>query len=248
MIEVNGLTKDFVDEFGFKTVLLKNVSFRLIPGIITSIVAPNGAGKSTLAKIISGLDTAYTGEIVSLSDNKIIFMPGKPSSFPWLDVYNNIKLGLTNCDDTEILNLIGLVGLEGYEHYFPNNNSFGFRFRVALARALANSSHTIIIDEPFLLMDVQTKMEILLLIRKINRLKKVSFLLTTTNITEAVFLSDIIYLMKKNPGEIISEIKINLPKIRSKKTFELKNYIHYRNLIEKTLKKIESHQLFNISI
>ena len=106
-------------------------------------------------------------------------------------------------DPSKIKSLIALVGLEGYESFYPNNKSYGFRFRIALARSLAHQPDVILLDEPFNQMDIKTKQEILLLIRDAHKTLKTTFLLANTNITEALFLSDDIYLMKKNPRKLI---------------------------------------------
>ncbi|MEW6703091.1 MAG: hypothetical protein AB1298_10305, partial [Bacteroidota bacterium] len=90
--------------------------------------------------------------------------------------------------------------------------------------------------------------EIYFLIREINRTQKTIFLLATSNITEALFLSDKIYLMKKNPGEIISVLDVDLPAERNESTIESEKFIHLRTQIENSFKKIGSQTLFNISI
>lgn len=248
MIAIKNLTKDFIDELGNKTILLRNISLTIPSDKITSIIAPAGSGKSTLMKIISGLESKTEGEVISSSDKKIIFIPSRPSSYPWLNVLENVKLGLLKCDDSEIKTFINIVGLEGYETFHPNNMSFGFRFRIALARSLALKPEAILLDEPFNQMDLQTKKEILFLIRNIKSTQKTTILLATTNITEALFFSNKIYLMKKNPGEIISEIEVDLQAVPNELIFGLDKFIQLRNQIESSFKKIESQQLFNISI
>ena len=248
MIEVKNISKEYIDDSGFKNIILKNVSLSISSEKITSVIASNGSGKSTLLKIISGLENATHGEVIKNENQKIVYIPSQPSSFPWLNVEENISIGLLKKDTTEIKSIIKFVGLEGYESFHPNNKSYGFRFRIALARSLAHHPAAILLDEPFNQMDLKTKKEILLLIRETQNTLKSTFLLATTNITEALFLSDNIYLMKKNPGEIISDLFVDLPKERNELIYDSEKFIQLRSQIEKSFKKIDSQKLFNLSI
>ncbi|TSA29613.1 MAG: ABC transporter ATP-binding protein [Ignavibacteriales bacterium] len=248
MIEVKNISKDYQDVNGFKNIILKNVSLSISSEKITSVIAPSGSGKSTLLKIISGLEHSTHGEVIKNENQKIIYIPSQPSSFPWLNVEENISLGLLIKDPTKIKSIIRFVGLEGYESFHPNNKSYGFRFRIALARSLAHHPAVILLDEPFNQMDLKTKKEILLLIQEAQNTLKTTFLLATTNITEALFLSDKIYLMKKNPGEIISDLLVELPKERNELIIDSEKFIQLRSQIEKSFKKIDSQKLFNLSI
>jgi len=248
MIEIKNLSKEYSSDIGFRTVVLKNISFKIPGGKITSIIAPTGSGKSVLLKIISGLEEQTSGDVINPTEGKIIFIPSAPSSFPWFNVHDNVKFGLEKWDEKNIKELINLVGLEGYDTFHPDNKSLGFRFRIALARSLAHNPAVVILDEPFNQMDVQTKNEIYFLIRAINKIKNTSFLLATTNLTEALFLSDKIYLMKKNPGNIYSEIDVDLPKERDETTFFSDKFSQLRTQIENTFKQTESQKLFNLSI
>ncbi|MFA5804389.1 MAG: ATP-binding cassette domain-containing protein [Melioribacteraceae bacterium] len=248
MIEVKNISKEYIDDNGFKNIILKNVSLSISSEKITSVIAPSGSGKSTLLKTISGLEHATHGEVIKNENQKIVYIPSQPSSFPWLNVEENISLGLLEKDATEIKSMIRFVGLEGYESFYPNNKSYGFRFRIALARSLAQQPEAILLDEPFNQMDNQTKKEIMLLIRETQNTLQTTFLLATTNITEALFLSDHIYLMKKNPGEIISDLLVDLPKERNELIYDSDKFIQLRSQIEKSFKNIDSQKLFNLSI
>ena len=248
MIEVKNISKEYTDDSGFKKIILKNVSLDISYEKITSVIAPSGSGKSTLLKIISGLENATHGEVIKNGDQKIIYIPSQSYSFPWLNVEENISFGLHKKDSTKIQSIISFVGLEGYESFHPNNKSYGFRFRIALARSLAHHPTAILLDEPFYQMDVQTKKEILFLIRETQNTYKTTFLLATTNITEALFLSEKIYLMKKDPGEIIVDQMVDLPQKRDDSIYDSEKFIQLRLQIEKSFKKKDSQKLFNLSI
>lgn len=248
MIEIKNLSKEFVDGFGFKTPVIKNLSFTIQDEKITSIISPKGAGKTTLLKIISGLEETTSGSINKEENQKIFYVPSVSQSFPWLNVRENISFGLTKIDDNENKRLISLVGLEGYDLHHPNNKSYGFRFRISLARSLAHQPSLILLDEPFNLMDIETKEEIFSLIREVNKSEKVTMLLATSSITEALVISDKIFLMKKNPAEIFSELEIDLPVVRDESIITSEKFVLLRTKIVNSFSNLKSQMLFDISI
>lgn len=246
MIEFKNISKTISDSFGNNKNIFKNISFRIEPAKITSVIAPLGSGKSTLLKIISGLEKESSGEISGKGDRKIILIPSAPSSFPWLSVKENISFAAK--DNVDVKELIEFVGLEGYSDYYPDNRSIGFRFRISLARALAQDPVAICIDEPFTRMDDITKMEVYGLIRKVPSFKKISVLIATTNITEALYLSDYLYLMGKEPAEIFRHIAVSLPVEREFSILNSTGFISQRNEIERLFKDLDSQKILHISI
>lgn len=245
-LEIKKLSKEFVDETGFRKNLFQNISFDVEKNSFTTVLAPTGMGKSSFLKIISGLETQSSGEIIKKEDTKIIYIPTEPSSFPWMTVKENISFALD--DKRDIKKYINIVGLDGYEDHIPHNKSLGFRFRISLARALAIEPSIIVLDEPFNKMDIKTKAEIYSLVNKINCNEKQTMLLGTTNITEAIYLSDKIILMKKDPAEILEEIKIEFDKERNYELLDKDEFHLMRTRIEKIYKQHQSQKLFNLSI
>lgn len=246
LLKAENIHKKFTDEFGYVIELLKGISFEIKSGKISSIIAPTGSGKTTLLKIVSGLVNADEGNINS--DKKIVYIQSKPASFPWFDVTENIKFVNSKITQDELKDLISFVGLEGYEKHRPDNRSAGFRFRILLAQAISLKPEIIVLDEPFNLMQQSSKVEIYTLIRKVCAEKDISILLGTTNITEALYLSDKIYLMKRRPGEIIDEMEINFPEPRNLKIFTDENLINYRRIIEKIFRQKQPDEMFNFII
>ena len=223
IIQIKDISKYFELPAGARNLVLENINLSLERnseyGKVLSILAPFGAGKSTLLKIIAGLEKPSGGEVLYNNENyklslrKIIYIPEKPSSFPWFNVKHNLtfvaETGSNNNIEKDIDNIISLVGLTGYENHFPDDSSKGFRFRISLARALVVNPSFILIDDSIKSLNTETKKEIYDMIGIIADTLKITFVLATTNILEAINLSDSIFLMKKNPGLIFHELKLN---------------------------------------
>jgi len=197
-------------------------------------------------KILAGLNKASSGRLDS-DITKKIYIPSQPSSFPWLNVTNNIKFN-SKKNDEHIQEIINLVGLHGYEEHFPHNKSKGFRFRMSLGRAISNDPELLLIDEPFSGLNTETRKDIYTLLRSVFLKKSIHILLGTTNITEAIYFSNRIYIMKKNPGEIIDEIIVDLQPDRKLEIIESKDFISIRNKIENIFKERADRQLYYFSI
>ncbi|MCL4549902.1 MAG: ATP-binding cassette domain-containing protein [Bacteroidetes bacterium] len=245
MVELKNISKEYVTADGFKKSVLKNVSCQIQEGKITSIIAAKNSGLTTLCKIICDLETASSGEIERNSKKEIVYLPSEPSSFPWRNVFDNVTLGLKNFDKNEIVRLIKLVGLDGYEKFHPHKDSLGFRFRISLARSLAHKPSLIVIDDCFRSMDHQTRNEIYSLIKEVNSSERIDFFIATTNVTEALLLSDRIYLLKKQPGEVITHFDIRKYDVSEMDSAE---FISWRVRIESEFKKITPQSLNGISI
>lgn len=244
--KVEKLGKLYTDKVGYRINLLENISFDLDGDKFIGILAPAGSGKSSLLKILAGLDEPTSGNIDTNYEKKVL-IPSLPSSFPWLNVYENISFA-SKMDDKGIAKIIELVGLHGYEDHYPANKSEGFRFRISLGRALANEPDIIIIDEPFNNLNTATRKEIYTLLRTVSQKVSIPFILGTTNITEAIYLTEKVYLMKKNPGEIVDEIVIDLPHDRTLDIMDTDEFISLRSKIELTFKDRADRVLYNFSI
>jgi ABC-type nitrate/sulfonate/bicarbonate transport system ATPase subunit len=250
ILQAKNVTKYFEMPAGAKTHVLENISFSINSnhkdGQIVSILAPFGSGKSTLLKIIGGLEKPSSGEVLFNNINyktslqKIIYLPEKPSSFPWLNVKHNLtfaaEINSNNGIEKDINNIISLVGLNGYENHFPNNESIGFRFRISLARALIINPEFILIDDSLKNLDIETKEELYDVINLAANTLKITFIFATTNISSAIKLSDSIFLMKKNPGTIFHELKLNKEPGKRLQTIEGQNFSAIKDEIESLFK------------
>jgi ABC-type nitrate/sulfonate/bicarbonate transport system ATPase subunit len=244
ILEIKNLSKAYHAESGSKQIVLENLDLLLKSdtenGSFNSILAPLGSGKTTLLKIIAGLEN-FEGEVnfngirISRPTGDIIFIPEKPSSLPWLNVKENIELPSKlfrrqeNLKTFQTNELIELVGLGGYEDYFTSLLVSGFRQRIAIARALSFNPKIILLDDVLKNLDGETRTEFIDLLKFLTVETKTPFLLATTNISDAVLMSQKVFLMRKNPGKIVKELDIQKEGIseNSEIITKLKNEIEH---------------------
>ncbi len=248
LLEVNNISKWNYGLAGAKQLILDDICFKIKnnsnSGNIVSILAQNSLSKTTLLKIISSIEKPSQGNIILFGKeyNKptgdIAYIPEEPSSFPWMSVKQNIqyayelKNDITN--NQKIINeLISSVGLDGYENHFPHDKSLGFRFRISFARALAVSPKIILFENPFGNLHGETKSEIISLVNNLTDKLNLTILYTTSNINEAISVSNKIVLMSSHPGKIINEFEID-----KKQNLDLNSdyYNSIKLLIEKSYK------------
>jgi ABC-type nitrate/sulfonate/bicarbonate transport system ATPase subunit len=201
----------------------------IAPGEFVSIVGLSGCGKSTLLRLLIGLDREYEGEIrvggqpvVGPSlDRGIVFQEHR--LFPWLTVRDNVGLGLENSSLTPaekekaVREHIALVGLEGFEGVYPHQLSGGMAQRAAIARALVNRPSILLLDEPFGALDALTRSNLQQELRRIWQAEKISMVLVTHDVDEAVFLGDRVVVLEPRPGRIerIVDVPVAHPRDRS---------------------------------
>lgn len=224
-LEVNIKRKD-VFSSGKHLQLLDRNCFDISDGEFVSILGKSGCGKTTLLNIIAGLDGNYDGAILldGLLSNQPSLRKGMifqtPRLLPWMSVKKNIEFAIpTNSKvklQKHVSELIALVGLSGYENTLPIQLSGGMSQRVALARALVNLPTLLLLDEPLGALDSQTRMLMQDELQRVLRKERVTALMVTHDIDEAVFLSDRILVMGNCPGKIEASISINLLKPRER--------------------------------
>lgn len=237
-------------------VVLNNINLNISEGEYVSLVGPSGCGKSTLLRIVAGLIKPTAGE-VWFNGEQIIginlytsFIFQTFGLLPWLDVTENITLGLEARRASlkerlrKAFKYIDLVGLEGFEEAYPRELSGGMKQRVGIARALVMEPALLLMDEPFTALDVFTAENLRGEIIKLwisGKLSLKSILMVTHNIEEAIFLSDRIVIMSVHPGEIIGEAKIDLPRPRDRESEDFNKLYDkiYSMVINSTVTKRE---------
>jgi len=236
VIDIRGVNKQYVVNDKALPVLV-GLSLTIEPGEFLSIVGSSGCGKSTLLRLILGLDVDYTGEIrvdgeqvkgTSL-DRGIVFQDHR--LFPWLTIEQNVGLGLENSTwpaerkRAEIARHIELVGLNGFETAYPHQLSGGMAQRAAIARALVNQPSILLLDEPFGALDALTRTNLQQELQRIWQTEKITSILVTHDVEEAVYLGDRVVVMQPRPGRIRKILDVPVPHPRERTDPALKALI-----------------------
>ena len=225
IVEINNLTKVFESKDN-AVKALEDINLEIEEGNFISIIGGSGCGKSTLLRIIGGLETEYEGEV--LVDGKRVERPSREKGFifqdhrllPWLTVKENIRFSLPDNqkkNDALIKENLEIVGLSEFENAYPRQLSGGMAQRVAIARALANKPRILLLDEPFGALDAITKMNLQEEMLKIWRKEKITMVIVTHDIDEAIYLGSKVVVMTPRPGRIkkIQKVDLGVPRRRT---------------------------------
>jgi NitT/TauT family transport system ATP-binding protein len=205
---------------------LQNIDLHLQPREFVCIVGASGCGKSTLLNIVAGLVQPCSGNV--LVDGEAVPGPGADRGmvfqsytlYPWLTVAGNIAFGLKlrGLPKAEIKQRVSyyldVVGLTKFAKAYPKQLSGGMKQRVAIARAMANEPEVLLMDEPFGALDAQTKEQMQKFLLELWEQTHTTILMITHDLEEAVFLSQRIYVMSAQPGQIKQEVHVQLPEHR----------------------------------
>lgn len=205
---------------------LKDVSFEVADQEFVCIVGPSGCGKTTLLRIIDGLIPADAGEI--LIDGQVIGAPAQDRGMvfqtfgllPWRTVAGNVAIGLEIAGMESVKQKpivqrwIDVVGLAGFECYYPHELSGGMQQRVGLARVLAIDPVVILMDEPFGALDAQTREFMQEELLRIWNQEKKTVIFITHSIDEAIYLADRVVVMSARPGRIAEILRVDIPRPR----------------------------------
>jgi NitT/TauT family transport system ATP-binding protein len=234
-VEISGLSKWFGE-----LEALRQIDAAVEQGEFIAVVGPSGCGKTTFLRMVAGLEPATSGTI--LIDGQPLRGPGNNRGFvfqndsllPWRTVLANALIGpevagkVGDRERQRTLDLLKLVGLGGFEHYYPRQLSGGMRQRVNLARALAIDPDVLLMDEPFASLDAQTREIMQTELLRIWEQGRKTVLFVTHQIDEAVFLSDRVLVFARRPGRLQENIEIKLPRPRAlalKRTPEFIAYV-----------------------
>jgi len=234
-VEISGLSKWFGE-----LEALRQIDAAVEQGEFISVVGPSGCGKTTFLRMVAGLEPATSGTI--LIDGQPLRGPGNNRGFvfqndsllPWRTVLANALIGpevagkVGDRERQRTLDLLKLVGLGGFENYYPRQLSGGMRQRVNLARALAIDPDVLLMDEPFASLDAQTREIMQSELLRIWEQGRKTVLFVTHQIDEAVFLSDRVLVFARRPGRLQENIEIKLPRPRAlalKRTPEFIAYV-----------------------
>jgi ABC-type nitrate/sulfonate/bicarbonate transport system ATPase subunit len=226
-VAIRGLSKSFSLN-GQRLNVLRDLRLDIRNGEILAIVGPSGCGKTTLLRILAGLEVPDTGEVLIDgapvhgvgTERAIIFQ--EPRLLPWLTVLGNVAFGLDVRGDArpdaeeKARHYIRLVGLADFEDAYPRQLSGGMAQRVGIARALTVQPEILLLDEPLGALDAMTKITMQEELARIWREEKVTMILVTHDLEEAIYLADRVLVMPKERGTPMRLIDIDLPRPRDR--------------------------------
>jgi len=229
MLEVRQLSKVFFEQNDSRKpglVALYNISLAIRKNEFVSLLGPSGCGKTTLIRIIAGLLPADCGEV--LVNGQAVTVPGRDRCMvfqqfgllPWRTVLSNVEFGLEidgvpkDERSARAGQYLELVGLKGFERYYPHQISGGMQQRVGIARALSKKPDILLMDEPFGAVDAQTREQLQEELLKIWSRTDTTVVFVTHSIDEALYLSDRVVVMQARPGRIKEEVSVDLPRPR----------------------------------
>ena len=246
-VRIRELTKSFPapDDPVARNIALGGVSLSIAAGELVALIGPSGCGKSTLLRLIAGLDSPDSGELLigakpikaPNAERGLVFQD--PNLFPWLTVRRNIEAGLVARGVVrekrhEVDEFMQLVGLELFANAYPHHLSGGMAQRAALARALINHPKVLLLDEPLGALDAFTRMRMQDEVLRLWEARRTTMLLVTHDIDEAIYMSDRIMIMSPRPGTIERTIAVQLtrPRQRSSREFlalrgDILDFVHF---------------------
>ena len=223
-LRVSNLSVTYIDRKGNRTEAVRDVSFDIMDkpdsGEIVVFLGPSGCGKSTILKAVAGLLAPTEGEI--LVDGTPVTDVGRDrgmvfqayTSFGWLTVRENVEYGLKlqgvrKSERRKVSDeILKSVGLADFADRYPKDLSGGMKQRVAIARTLVNKPRVVLMDEPFGALDPQTRWGMQSLLLDISRNENNTILFVTHDVSEAVYLSDTIYVLSHRPSRILHKVDV----------------------------------------
>lgn len=226
--------------------IFKDINLNIDKGKFISIIGHSGCGKTTLLRTIAGLQKLSSGNISYDNENiRFGWVPQFPVLLPNKNILENITLPLTingKNNDKYVKELIVKYGLKKYIKNYPNQISGGMKQKVSILRSLVTNPELLLMDEPFASIDQYTREILNIDLANNLRSEKITTILVTHSIEEAVFLSDEIIIMKpKIPSTIHKILKISLPKNRSKEIKNSLKYIKYTATLRNILFSLSSN-------
>ena len=235
-----------------KTPALQDVNLDVRDKEFVSIVGPSGCGKTTLLRLVAGLLSPDAGQIlldgipVNGPSEKLAMVFQNIALLPWRTARKNVELALelrhhravTGEEASRVGKYLELVGLKGFENYFPHKLSGGMQQRVGLARALAVEPEVLLMDEPFGALDAQTRTLLQDELLKICSQFSTTILFITHDIDEAIYLSDRVTIMTRRPGCVKQILDIDLPTPRYEfDTRSSPRFLEFRRLAWSSIKE-----------
>lgn len=230
LLSVRQVSKTFTVRRGgsqVSTHALADVSLDVGEGEFVAVIGASGSGKSTLLRLIDGLDTASSGDILLRGqpvtgpgpDRGVVFQ--HPRLLPWRTVARNVEFGLECIGVNKAeraqraSEVLALVGLSGFENHYPAQLSGGMQQRVGIARAYAVSPSMLLLDEPFGALDAQTRVVLQQDLEKLWQAERKTTILITHDMEEAVYLAGRVVVMGNRPGRVVDVVDVPFARPRN---------------------------------
>jgi sulfonate transport system ATP-binding protein len=225
LLSIEGVCKEYQAR-GKRVLALDSIDLTVAEGEFVTIVGPSGCGKSTLLNLIVGLLKITMGSIVFRGDpingicTKIGYVTQKDNLLPWRTLIENVEIALEirgiekGARRERAEELIGRVGLSGFEEHYPHELSGGMRQRANIIRTLIYDPELILMDEPFGPLDAQTRIVLQDQLLKLWAASKKTIVFITHDLIEAIALADRVVLMSSRPGKIKSIENVAIPRPR----------------------------------
>jgi sulfonate transport system ATP-binding protein len=208
--------------------VLRSLSLEVAPSEVVTLLGPSGSGKSTVLRLLSGLEREHEGRLlvqgveVQGPTPSVGMMFQEPRLLPWRTVEGNVAFGLPaslpkELGKTRVEQLLELVQLTQAKDKLPKELSGGMAQRVALARCLAGAPSVLLLDEPFSAVDALTRMHLQELLLSIWTHTRLTMLLVTHDIDEALFLSDRVVVLRGSPARIEETLSVPLGRPRDRR-------------------------------
>lgn len=220
VLELFKLTKAYPTPAGPPAVIVKDFSLNFAAGEFITLIGHSGCGKSTVLSMVAGLTEVTDGAMILAGretneagpDRGVVFQ--SPCLLPWMSAFENVMLGVNqvyfNAPKQERRELaeyyLSIVGLSHAMRKYPGELSQGMRQRVGIARAFALQPKMLLLDEPFGMLDSLTKMELQDVLLALWRRNKLTTLMVTHDVDEAIFLSDRVVMMTDGPEAEVGDI------------------------------------------
>ena len=242
-LKIDNISKTFINN-KVEHKVLEDINLDIKEGEFVSLLGPSGCGKTTLLTIIGGFQTCENGQV--LLDNKVVDKPGIDRAFvfqnyalfPWKTVKGNVEFPMKQQKmskkerEQSLEELLSISDLKGKEKMYPHQLSGGMKQRVAVIRALACNPEVILMDEPLGAVDFQMRQNLQEELENIWMKKKITAIMVTHDVDEAVYMSDRVVVMSRDKGRILEDLKIDLDRPRERESEE---YLEYKNRLTKKL-------------
>ena len=252
-LEFSQLTKIYETARG-RAVIVKDFNLKITQGEFVALIGHSGCGKSTVLSMLAGLNEITSGAIILAGkevvgagpDRGVVFQ--SPALLPWMTAFENVMLGInqvfytaTRAERRQIAEYyLSIVGLTDSMHKRPAELSQGMRQRVGIARAFALSPKMLLLDEPFGMLDSLTRFELQQVLIELWRRQKITALMVTHDVDEALFLADRIVCMTNGPAAEVGDI-LHVPFPRPRERQAVMDHPDYYDLRAHLIEFLEIH-------